>query len=179
MKNKKLKKLLEQLSHTELKKYDYYVAAGCINQTIFNYYHNYKIDYGIKDYDIVYFDNDISYEKEDYIINEISNKLNIDLDIKNEARVHCWYKDKFGIEIKPYKNCEDAISKWGATITCIGVRMEKNKLIVFAPYGLNDIFNQIVRPIGDEFKKESYIERANRWVKKWPNLKIIPWHENN
>ena len=46
--------LLKILEEDELE--NYYVTAGCINQTVFNYYHDYEIDYGIKDYDIVYFD---------------------------------------------------------------------------------------------------------------------------
>ena len=35
--NSTLKEVLVRLSQTDLK--NYYVAAGCINQTIFNYYH--------------------------------------------------------------------------------------------------------------------------------------------
>ena len=37
---------------------NWYVGAGGVNQTVFNYYHGYECDYGIKDYDIVYFDED-------------------------------------------------------------------------------------------------------------------------
>ena len=35
---------------------NYYLAAGCINQTILNDFHGYPLDYGIEDYDIVYYD---------------------------------------------------------------------------------------------------------------------------
>ena len=54
LKNEKLKTLLERLANTDLE--NYYVAAGCINQTVFNYYHGYPLMNGIKDFDIVYFD---------------------------------------------------------------------------------------------------------------------------
>lgn len=175
-KNTKLMELLKVLESDGLE--NYYVTAGCINQTIFNYYHGYEIDYGIKDYDIVYYDEDISYEKEDIIIKRLSKKikdLDITTDIKNEARVHLWYYEKYGIKRNPYTSVEDAISRFGATITCIGVRLENNKLVVYAPYGLNDIFKMIIRPVKIEFTKESYDERAERWMKKWPQLTKIEW----
>ena len=83
------------------------------------------MNYLIDDYDTVYYDEDLSYEKEDKIIKEINllcKDLNVSLDIKNQARVHLWFKNKFGYSIKPNKSVEDAISKWGSTVTCIGVR---------------------------------------------------------
>lgn len=177
-KNSKLKQVLEILQTTDLK--DYYIAAGSINQTVFNYYHSFDMDYGIKDFDIVYYDQDTSYEKEDEIIKKIQSltkDIDIEIDIKNQARVHLWYKDKFGHEIPPYQKTEDAISKWGATITCIGVRLENNELIVYAPYGLNDIFNMIIRPIKKDFKEEFYTTRAEKWSEKWPKLTVINWND--
>lgn len=174
--NTKLMNILEILEEDGIK--DYYVGAGAINQTIFNYYHDYEIDYGIKDYDIVYFDKDLSYEKEDQIIKRLQEKfkkLNVSTDIKNEARVHIWYQEKYGMIIQPYTSVEDAIASWGATITCIGIRLEKEQLIVYAPYGLNDIFKGIIRPVKKQFEKSAYDERASRWLKKWPNLNKIDW----
>lgn len=175
-KNTKLMELLKILENDGLE--NYYVTAGCVNQTIFNYYHNYDISYGIKDYDIVYFDKDITYEKEDIIIKRLNNKLkelNIETDIKNEARVHIWYYEKYGIKRTPYTSVEDAISRFGSTITCIGIRLEKEKLIVYAPYGLNDIFTMTIRPVKKDFPKESYDERATRWMSKWPKLTKVDW----
>ena len=161
--------------------YDYYVAAGSINQTIFNYYHGYPLDNGIDDIDIVYFDKDTSYEKEDKIIKEVSELLkdiNIRLDIKNQARVHLWYGKKFGHEIDANKSVEEAISKWGTTVTCIGVRILKGKFKVFAPYGLNDLFKMTIRPVKDNFIKEDYDKKCAKWKEKWKLLTIIPWDNN-
>ena len=85
--------------------------------------------------------------------------LTIKLDIKNEARVHIWYNEKYGKNIKPYKSVEDAIARWGTTITCIGVRLEKGNLIVDAPYGLNDLFNMIIRHVKIDFTEADYIKK--------------------
>lgn len=175
-KNTMLMKILEILDQDELQ--NYYVGAGAINQCIFNYYHGYEISYGIKDYDIVYYDEDVSYEKEDIVIKRLEDKfkdLDVSVDIKNQARVHIWYYEKHGVKREPYTSVEDAIACWGAIITCIGVRLENGKLVVCAPYGLNDIFGMVIRPVKRKFTKELYDKRADRWMKKWPGLKKIEW----
>lgn len=174
--NTKLMKILDILEKDGIK--NYYVGAGCINQTVFNYLHGFDIDYGIKDYDIVYFEKDTSYESEDIVIKRLENKfrdLDVVVDIKNQARVYIWYYEKYGIKRLPYTSVEDAISSWGATVTCIGVRLENGKLVVYAPYGLSDIFGMIIRPVKRDFTKEAFDERALRWMSKWPNLKKIDW----
>lgn len=176
--NKKLKTVLTILSQSNLK--NYYVAAGCVNQTVFNYYHNNDMDFGIEDFDIVYFDEDLSYEKEDAVIKYVTNLLkdiDIKFDIKNEARVHLWYGEKYGKNIEPYTSVENAISSWGTSITCIGVRLEEDKLIVCAPYGLSDLFNMTIRPIKKQFTKEQYQIKTSKWKNKWPQLNVLPWDE--
>ena len=175
-KNTKLMKMLEILENDGIK--NYYVGAGAINQTVFNYLHGFNIDYGIKDYDIVYYDEDTSYESEDIIIKRLEDKfkdLDVCVDIKNQARVYIWYYEKYGIKKEQYKSVEDTIASWGATITCIGVRLENGKLKVCAPYGLNDIFGMVIRPVKREFTKKAYDERADRWRSKWPMLKKLEW----
>ena len=174
----KIKTILERLEKYYLK--DYYITAGSISQTVFNYYHNYDLDYGINDVDIVYYDIDTSYEKEDKIIKEIQyllKDININLDIKNEARVYLWYNKKYNKNIKQYKNVEEAISSWISTVTCIGVRLENDNLKVFAPCGLEDLFNLIIRPNLKSNNEEQYIEKTKKWKQKWPNLKIIYYND--
>lgn len=176
MKNKELVSILKVLESIGID--NCYVGAGSINQTVFNYYHGYQFNYGIKDYDVVYFDEDLSYEKEDKVIKVIKNRLGIlsdMVDVKNEARVHLWYNEKYQTKREPYSSVEDAIASWGATITCVGVRMKNGKLEVYAPYGLEDIFGMIIRPVKKAFSKEMYDERAICWQKKWPMLKKIEW----
>ena len=175
-KNKILMEILTVLEKLDID--DCFVAAGAINQTVFNYLHGYEIDKNINDYDIVYFDPDTSYEKEDIVIKKIENALlhlNVKIDIKNQARVHLWYEKKFGHDIDANKSVYDAINKWGTTVTCIGVRLKNNKLIVYAPFGLNDLFKMIIRPNKENYIKRDYDEKAKRWKNNWPKLTIIPW----
>lgn len=178
LENEKLKEVLTRLQKTSITEFTYYVGAGAINQTIFNYYHDYPLDYGIKDFDIVYFDSDTSYEAEDKIIKELEKVLNdidIEFDIKNQARVHLWYNEKYHTKKVPYGSCEDAISSWGTTVTCIGVRLENKKMVVFAPYGLNDLFSMTIRPVKKEFTKQQYENKISKWKQKWSMLSILPY----
>ena len=158
---------------------DYYIGAGCVAQSVWNYQMGLELTYGISDIDFVYFDNtDLSAEAENSTIAKAESVLNpcpIKLDIKNQARVHLWYKNHFGYEIKPYESLEDAINTWPTTATSIGIRLENNKLKVYAPYGLNDLFGMIVRANKAQITEEIYVRKVQKWSAKWPALTVIPW----
>lgn len=174
--NKRLSEILSILQGSNLQ--NYYVSSGCINQTIFNYYHGYDLNKGIEDIDIIYYDKDISIEKEEktrQYLNSLFINMDISFDIINEARTHLWFKKDYGYNIEPYQSVEEAISTFGATVSCIGVRLEKGEFIVYAPYGLNDLFKMVIRPTKNIFGKEKYEQKAMKWKKKWSKLTIISW----
>ena len=51
---------------------NWYLGAGCIAQTVWNQAHGFDPSFGIKDYDIVYFDaSDLSYEAEDRVVKSV------------------------------------------------------------------------------------------------------------
>lgn len=159
---------------------NYYIGAGCITQTVWNYLFNNPLEYGIKDIDFVYFDDtNLDVEAEKRVIEKIQDlysDLKIQIDVKNEARVHLWYKNHFGYIIKPYSSLEAALNTWPTTATSIGVRKDKNnELKVYAPFGLNDLFGKIVRANKTQITKQIYENKVSSWLKKWPDLNIIPW----
>jgi len=158
---------------------DYYIGAGCITQTVWNYQSGLELANGISDIDFVYYDgSDLSFEAEDATIKRIINMMEpckISLDIKNQARVHLWYKDRFGYDIEPYDSVESAINTWPTTATAIGVRLESAGLKVYAPFGLNDMFGMIVKANKAKITKEIYMAKVEKWSAKWTALTIIPW----
>lgn len=171
-------KILEEYEKENSKFKNWYVGAGGVNQTVFNYYHGKEIDYGIKDYDIVYFDSDTSYESEDVIIKDLEERLkdlNVSCDIKNQARVHIWYNPKYGVDRDAYVDVYDAISSWGSTVTCIACKLVDGKFEFYYPYGLDDLFNLTIRPVKRYFSKEQYEKKSNSWKERWENLNIIEW----
>ena len=156
----------------------WYLGAGAVAQTVWNDLHGYPQDYGIKDCDIVYFDPDISPEAQDHYTEaaqKLFGHLPLAVEITNEARVHLWYKEYFGKDIEPYQSTEDAISTWPTTAASIGIRYEEGRFKVFAPFGMDDLMNLILRPNKVMVPKEVYDNKADRWRKVWPKLKVIPW----
>lgn len=53
-------------------------------------------------------------------------ELNYIIEIKNEARMHLWYKEKLNKNINQYINSEDAINHWIATVHSIGITKEND-----------------------------------------------------
>ncbi|MCK4258356.1 MAG: nucleotidyltransferase family protein [Halanaerobiales bacterium] len=176
--NEVLREVLNRSSSLEVE--SYYVGAGCITQTVWNYLSGNQLNYGIQDIDFVYFDKvDLSYANEDKIVKKayrLFADIPLKIDVKNQARVHLWYKKHFRYEIKPYSSLEDAINSWPTTATSIGVRLDaRGNLIVYAPFGLNDLFGKFVRANKVQITKEIYEQKVFRWLSIWPDLKIIPW----
>lgn len=180
-KNKELMEMLDYISELNLP--NFYIAAGSIFQTIWNYYDSRKLNFGIKDLDVIYFNNnDLSVEKDlEYynIINKYakSKGFNYEIDVSNEARMHLWgMEHNQGVKVEPYKNSEDAISKWIATVHAIGITKENNQIKVYAPYGLSDIFSRTIRPIKHHANsKELYDKKVASWSERFNNLTIIEW----
>jgi hypothetical protein len=158
----------------------YYIGAGAISQSVWNSLYHRDPLYGIADVDFVYFDEDLSYEKEDHYIKLIQGAFKdspIGIDVKNEARVHLWYAKHFGYSIPPYHTLEEAVDSWPTTVTTIGVRLEQNHLQIYARFGLEDLFNGVVRPNKVAVKKEVYLAKCSKWKAKWPEIKTLPWDD--
>lgn len=180
---KKNNELMDVLNYIDsLKLPNYYIAAGSVFQTIWNYYDNNDLNYNIKDIDVIYYDNnDLSVEtdiKYYDLINDYCKSKNYtyEIDVSNEARMHIWKKENYNIDVEPYINSEDAIDKWIATVHAIGITKENNDIKVYAPYGLSDIFSKTIRPIKHKYNnKEMYDKKASSWNERFHNLNIIEW----
>lgn len=179
--NKNLMVMLDYISELNLP--NFYIAAGSVFKTIWNYYDVRDLNFGIKDIDVIYYNNDdLSVEKDiEYynLINKYAKSKNIEyeIDVSNEARMHLWQmKHNQGKKIEQYQNSEDAISKWIATVHAIGITKENDEIKVYAPYGLSDIFSKTIRPIKHENNsKELYDKKVKSWNKRFKDLNIIKW----
>lgn len=155
------------------------LCAGCVTQTVWNAKYGMPALHGIDDADIIYFDDgDLSYAAENDVLERVHAQLSglpIRLDVKNEARVHLWYPEKFGYEIAPYQSVGDAIASFPTTATAIGVRLCRGEMEIIAPYGLEDLMAGIVRPNRVQITREVYMGKAQKWKQKWPDLIVQPW----
>lgn len=161
---------------------EWYLVAGCLCQTVWNVVTGQPAQAGILDYDLAYFDNsDLSWQAEDEVIragNLVFAGLPSPVQIRNQARVHLWYQQKFGVPCPPHTSTEAAIDTYEATTACLGVRVEPTgRWRVYAPHGLSDVFNLIVRPNPVLAPHRVYQAKAERWKNQWPELTVLAWPE--
>src|SRR5215469_7610258 len=75
---------------------DWLAFSGAVYQPVLNHLTGRPLDYGIKDYDLAYFDSsDLSYEAEDAVIRRVKaafeEPLRSMVEVRNQARVHLWF----------------------------------------------------------------------------------------
>ena len=176
--NKWLWEILERFDEVALP--DAWLVAGSIAQTVWNLACRRPAEFGIKDADLVYFDaRDLSSKAEANNEKRLHNsfrQLPLKLDVKNEARVHLWYERSFGYPIAPYSCTADAIATFPTTATAVGVRRNAGSFECCAPFGLDDLFQLVVRPNKKQITQIIYEAKISRWRAIWPQLNFIPWN---
>jgi len=160
---------------------DAMVFSGAVYQPVWNHLTGRAPDYGIKDYDVAYHDaSDTSYAAEDVVIQRVAAQFEPPLrelvEVRNQARVHLWFAEKFGAD-EPYPplTCSaDALKRFVATAFCVGVRLEADdSLSVFAPFGLEDLFALHLRPNPLRVKGAGGWERTTASAKaRWPEITV-------
>lgn len=162
---------------------DWMVFSGAVYQPVWNHLTGRAPDYGIKDYDVAYHDDtDTSYEAEDVVIKRVAAAFEPPLrelvEVRNQARVHLWFNKKFGADepYPPLENSAAALKRFVATAFCVGVRLEADdRLSVWAPFGLEDLFALRLRPNPLRVKGAGGWERTTASAKaRWPEISIEP-----
>lgn len=104
---------------------DWWLTAGAVFQNIWNALEGRPPGWGIKDYDVFYFDaSDLSWHAEDRVIRaaaELFADLGAVIEIRNQARVHLWYESRYGAACAPFTSTRDAIDAFASTTCCLGV----------------------------------------------------------
>ncbi|CAG7555691.1 unnamed protein product [Fusarium equiseti] len=176
--NKTLMTVLERAAGMNLP--NWYLAAGALTQTVWNVVTERDPELGIDDYDLIYFDDsDLSWEAEDQIIQKgktIFADIPVEVEIRNQARVHLWYEKKFGKPCPQHRSSEGSMLTWGTNTALIGVRLRKDgEWDIYAPWGLSDMFRLIVRPNQQIMTEETWNKKVQRWIKIWPEITVMPW----
>lgn len=152
---------------------DSWLAAGSVRNSIWNLLSD-KSPFDCEtDVDVIFFDPDVSYEE----TVSLENKLREDFpqyqwELKNQVYMHL-----HSPHTAPYTSSCDAMSKYPERCTSVGLRLHADATLeLFAPYGLEDIFNFHVSPtphfLENEDRMELYQERLSKknWQEKWENL---------
>jgi hypothetical protein len=104
---------------------DWLVFSGAVYQPVLNHLTGRPLDYGIKDYDLGYFDaSNLSYEAEDAVIRRVraafDEPLRSMVEVRNQARVHLWFEAKFGEPYVPLSCTAEALERFASATFAVG-----------------------------------------------------------
>lgn len=156
---------------------DWIIFSGAIYQKAVNHLTGRPPDYGLKDYDLGYFDaGDLSYAAEDRIIRQAAAAYPPPLDtlveVRNQARVHLWFEDRFGEPYAPLASSAEALSRFTTTMFAVGARLDPDgRLRIFAPFGLSDLF--ALRLVPNPLRQtKGFARTAAAAMDRWPELTL-------
>ncbi len=158
---------------------DWLIVSGAVYQPVWNALTGRPLDHGLKDYDLAYFDgSDLSYEAEDVVIKRCAAALPPPLDalveVRNQARVHLWFEQRFGEPYEPLTSSADALPRFLGTAFALGVRLEADdKLHIEAPFGLDDLFALRLRPNPLRPLGKGWDKVAAGVLERWPEIVIV------
>ncbi|HEV2364794.1 MAG TPA: nucleotidyltransferase family protein [Caulobacteraceae bacterium] len=159
---------------------DWLLFSGAVYQTLWNARTNRAPDYGIKDFDLAYFDSsDLSWEAEDAVIRRVATAFDPPLralvETRNQARVHLWFEQRFGAAYAPLRSAAEALTRFVAPAFAIGVRLEDDhRLNLVAPFGLDDVFRLRIRPNPHRRSDPARFQQiALGLQERWPELTIL------
>jgi hypothetical protein len=156
---------------------EWLIFSGAIYQPVLNHLTGREPDYGIKDYDLGYFDAcDLSYEAEDAVIRAAARAFDPQLsplvEVRNQARVHLWFEARFGEAYAPLSCAAEALERFVSPLFAVGVRLEADdRLTVLAPFGLEDLFALRLRANPRRVTK-GFARAAASVAARWPEVRI-------
>ena len=155
---------------------DWRLASGAIYQTVWNALTGRPAGHGIRDFDLLYFDGaDTSYEAEDRVITRARpsfSRLPAPVEIRNQARVALWFRQKHGIDYPTLSCTDEALVNYAARTHSVAVRLEADgRLSLAAPFGLADIFAMRLVPNPVLDNASTYLDKGaaneGRLARSW------------
>ncbi|UWE18457.1 nucleotidyltransferase family protein [Herbaspirillum huttiense] len=161
--------ILESLDQLALK--DAWLVAGCLFQTVWNVLAQTAPESNIKDYDIFYFDpHDLSEEGEilqQRKADEILGNLGVKIEVKNQARVHLWYREYFGYDYPRSHSAKDGIDRFLMVEVCLGVSVSSGNLEIYAPNGVHGVYSGRLTPNPLTNHADLFDEKFNSYQRRW------------
>lgn len=160
---------------------DSWLVSSSLMLTVWNVEDGRDPQTGIRDYDLIYFDDsDLSYDAEDVAIGRaqtLFGDLDAEIEVRNQARVHLWFEERNGIPYPALRDSREAIDRFLGRAHALGVRQDRaGGIVVYAPYGFDDLARRIVRRSPAALgPRATYEAKAARWKTIVPELRIEPW----
>lgn len=152
--------------------------SGAIYQTAWNAITGRDPDYGIKDYDAGFFDPDTGWDAEDAWIKKAAAHFDAPLDqlveVRNQARVHIWFPDKYREPYAPLRNSAESLERFVCPAFSVGARLDAaGEVEIVAPLGLDDLFSMTLRPNPNRPPATFWDKVTGSAQARWPELTVI------
>ncbi len=152
-----------------------HLTAGCLFQALWNQRSGRAVGWGVKDHDIFYFDDsDLSWAAEDRVIQQVkalTADLGVTVEVKNQARVHLWYRDRFEADYPQLQSAQDGIDRFPVACTCVGIEVATGSL--YAPHGLGDLSEGVLRMNPKLPHAALFKAKALSYQQRWPWLRCV------
>ena len=157
---------------------DWRVFSGAVYQSVWNAVTGRPAGYGVRDYDLGYFDPDVTWDAEDAVIRQVAAAFEPPfrdmVEVRNQARVHLWFEGKFGEPYEALTGTDEALARFVAPAFAVGVRLEEDDTIsVAAPFGLEDVFSLTIRPNPHRPLARGWDKAVASARARWPELTIL------
>ncbi len=157
---------------------DWMIFSGAVYQTAWNALTGRDADYGIKDYDLGYFDLDTSWNAEDAAIVRARDVYRPPLDglveVRNQARVHLWFEQRFGETYAPLADTAEALTRFVSPTFAVGARLKAaGEIEIVAPFGLDDLFALTIRPHPLRPHALGFARASTSAKARWPQITVI------
>jgi hypothetical protein len=152
-----------------------HLTAGCLFQAVWNAQSGLAPGWGVKDYDVFYFDSDLSWQAEDAVIQRVQAvvaDLGVTVEVRNQARVHLWYPQRFGLSYPRLRDCREGIDRYLIACTCVGLSLADGEL--YAPDGLHDLAAGRLRLNPRWAQPALFAAKAASYQARWPWLTVLP-----
>ena len=127
---------------------DWLIAAGAIRDAVWDDLHGRPLTTPPRDLDLGFFDpGDLTPERDAEVEAALRERApDLPWDAKNQAAVHLWYPQRFGIDVEPFRTTAEAVATFPETASCVGARLlPDDEILVVAPFGLDDLFACVCR----------------------------------
>jgi uncharacterized protein len=156
---------------------DWAIGAGALRDFVWDRLHG-REPSAPKDVDLAFFDPaDLSPEREEAVRDGLSASApELNWDARNQAAVHLWYRERFGVEVEPLRSTADGIATWPEPASAVAVRLDDDDQIdVIAPHGLDDLFGLVWRRNPRRVTPEEYRRRteAKDIRRRWPRVRVV------
>jgi uncharacterized protein len=157
---------------------DWLIGAGAIRDLVWDHLHDLRQPTSPKDVDLVFFDPvSLGNDREQSVLDAVSAKApDIPWDVKNQAAVHLWYPQVFGVEVDPLTSSADGVATWPETASAVAIRlMADDSIDVIAPYGLDDLFGLVCRRNARRVTIDEYHRRIENKpiATRWPRVRVM------